>query len=111
MNHYQSAVNNFKERHIGTVGADDAAALLQVVGYDSMAAFIADVVPASVYDAGDLGVGEPMSEHEALSTLAQLAAMNTVYRSLIGQGYYGAITPTVILRNVCLLYTSDAADD
>src|SRR5690606_71254 len=42
----------------------------------------------------------PASERRALAELRELAALNTVNRSLIGQGYFGTITPSVIQRNV-----------
>ena len=41
-----------------------------------------------------------MSETEALAEMARMAAKNEVFTSLIGQGYYGAILPPTILRNI-----------
>ena len=41
-----------------------------------------------------------MAERTALSYLRTMAERNEVYRSMIGMGYYGTITPKVILRNV-----------
>ena len=38
--------------------------------------------------------------NEALTELKEIASQNKVKRSLIGQGYYGTITPPVIQRNV-----------
>ena len=43
---------------------------------------------------------QPKSEQEALAELRTLADKNQVYKSFIGQGYYGTYTPGVILRNV-----------
>ena len=96
----QFSAHSFVERHIGTVSHDDTAALLTAIGYDSMEAFITDVVPESVHKTDRLAIGDPMSEQDALSALKTLASMNKVYRSFIGQGYYGTVTPAVILRNV-----------
>src|SRR5205085_8699663 len=39
-------------------------------------------------------------EEEALGELRAIAAKNRVFKSFIGQGYYGTYTPPVILRNV-----------
>ena len=96
----QYSAHGFVDRHVGTFGTDDTTALLKTMGYESMEQFIADVVPISVYCPNGLTIGDPMSEQDALSELKKLASMNKVYRSFIGQGYYGTITPTVILRNV-----------
>jgi glycine dehydrogenase len=35
-----------------------------------------------------------------LEELKQIAGKNKILRSFIGMGYYGSITPPVILRNV-----------
>ncbi len=40
------------------------------------------------------------AEAEALAALRAIAAKNRVFRSWIGQGYYGTHTPGVILRNI-----------
>ena len=41
-----------------------------------------------------------MSEEDALKAIKEISKANSVYRSFIGQGYYGTVTPKVILRNV-----------
>jgi glycine dehydrogenase len=41
-----------------------------------------------------------MTEVEALAKIRAIANRNTVFRSFIGQGYYGTHTPNVILRNI-----------
>ena len=41
-----------------------------------------------------------LSESEAIAALEERASENRVFRSLIGMGYYGTITPAVVLRNV-----------
>src|SRR5690606_34063487 len=40
-----------------------------------------------------------LTEVEALARNRAIAARNDVFRSFIGQGYYGTHTPNVILRN------------
>src|SRR5256885_8705218 len=42
----------------------------------------------------------PAGEAQALDELRTIANKNCVYKSFIGQGYYGTFTPPVILRNV-----------
>jgi len=47
-----------------------------------------------------MNIAKGMSELAALKKLRNLARMNIRYKSFIGQGYYNAITPPVIQRNV-----------
>ncbi len=41
-----------------------------------------------------------VTEEEALAKIRVIAGKNRVFRSLIGQGYYGTHIPKVILRNI-----------
>jgi glycine dehydrogenase len=89
----------FQNRHIGP-SADDQAAMLGTLGYDSLDAFIDAVVPADIRLRQPLGTPEAKTEQEALEELRLLAAQNQVFRSYLGMGYHDCFTPTVIQRNV-----------
>ncbi|MEO8486753.1 MAG: aminomethyl-transferring glycine dehydrogenase [Betaproteobacteria bacterium] len=89
----------FAGRHIGT-SADEQLAMLATLGFSSRAAMIDAIVPRAIRDRAPLALPAPVPEHEALARLAAVAAKNRVLASFIGQGYYGTITPGVILRNV-----------
>src|ERR1700761_3621365 len=92
----------FAERHIGPDDADQRA-MLDALGFASRAAFIDAVIPESIRRKETLPLGaftQPKSEAEALASLRKLADENLVFRTWIGQGYYGTHTPAVILRNV-----------
>ena len=92
----------FAERHIGPDSADQQA-MLEALGFASRAALIDAVIPKTIRRSETLPLGpfaQPKSEAEALAALRELADKNQVFRSYIGQGYYNAHTPTVILRNV-----------
>ncbi|MCC6377183.1 MAG: aminomethyl-transferring glycine dehydrogenase [Burkholderiales bacterium] len=89
----------FASRHIGTSG-DDQRAMLAALGFASRAAMIDAIVPPAIRSKAPLALPAPVPEHEALAQLAAIAAKNRVLRSFIGQGYYGTITPGVILRNL-----------
>src|SRR6266850_821510 len=89
----------FQERHIGP-SAEDQAAMLGTLGYDSFDAFIAAVVPPDIRLRGPLKLPAAKSEQEALAELRALAAQNQVFRSYLGMGYHDCFTPTVIQRNV-----------
>ena len=89
----------FIERHIGPNDAEIATMLAQV-GHDSLEAFTDAIVPASIKSAGPLALPEAITEVEALAKIRAIAQKNQVFRSFIGQGYYGTHTPNVILRNI-----------
>ena len=91
----------FASRHIGPTNSD-VQFMLQTLGYDSLEKFISDVVPGSIAMKDKLGDKLPkaLSESEAIAELRIRASKNKVFRSLIGMGYYGTITPAVVLRNV-----------
>ena len=89
----------FLERHIGPNDAE-IAHMLRVVGHDSLDAMTDAIVPASIKSAQPLALPAPINEEEALAKIRAVAARNQVFRSFIGQGYYGTHTPKVILRNI-----------
>jgi len=86
-------------RHIGPSLAE-MEEMLKLVGYPSLEALIDDTVPASIRQKTPLSWGAPMTEREALDKLRETANRNEKLVSLIGQGYYGTITPPVIQRNI-----------
>lgn len=86
-------------RHIGP-SPSEMEAMLKVIGADSLDSLIDDTVPPSIRQQTPLAWGAPMTEREALDTLRETANMNTALVSLIGQGYYGTITPPVVQRNI-----------
>jgi len=89
----------FIARHIGPNDAE-IAQMLRVVGHDSLEALTDAIVPASIKSATPLALPEAISEVEALAKIRAIAEKNQVFRSFIGQGYYGTHTPNVILRNI-----------
>ncbi|WP_075289072.1 aminomethyl-transferring glycine dehydrogenase [Pararhizobium arenae] len=86
-------------RHIGP-SPDEMAEMLKVIGYPSLDALIDDTVPPSIRQKSPLEWGAPMTEREALDKMRETANHNKKLVSLIGQGYYGTITPPVIQRNI-----------
>jgi glycine dehydrogenase len=91
--------DEFVSRHIGPDAADEAR-MLSEIGAASRRALIEAVVPRSIARAQRLQLPGPVSEAQALAELRAVAAKNRVFRSYIGQGYHGTLTPAVILRNV-----------
>ena len=95
--------DTFTHRHIGP-DAGETEAMLERVGAASMDGFIDSVVPESIRVREALKLSGSASrvrgEHELLHELREIAAHNEVYRSCIGMGYHGTVTPGVVLRNV-----------
>jgi glycine dehydrogenase len=90
---------DFIPRHIGP-NASETASMLKTLGANSLDEFISRAVPAKIRSTRPLNLPEALSEREALSAMMKMANKNEVYTSMIGMGYYGCITPKVILRNV-----------
>ena len=91
--------DSFALRHIG-LSQMDIDLLLDQLGYKDLEEFSKSVLPKNIFTEEKLDLGDAMSEEEALKALKEISKENTVYRSFIGQGYYGTVTPKVILRNV-----------
>ena len=91
--------DGFLERHLGS-SKEEERALLAALGCGSIEALIDEVVPRDIRMQGSLDLPAPVDEAQALAELGALAAKNASWRSFIGQGYYGCITPAVIQRNV-----------
>ncbi len=90
---------NFIPRHIGPRD-DDIAAMLKVVGADSLDDLMARVVPETIRSKAPLQLPVTLSERNALSDLRRTAQRNQVFTSMIGMGYYGCVTPKVVLRRL-----------
>lgn len=89
----------FIARHIGPNDAE-IAHMLHAVGHDSLESMTDAIVPAKIKSAAPLALPPAMSEVDVLATIRAIAGKNKVFRSFIGQGYYGTHTPNVILRNI-----------
>ena len=89
----------FVARHIGP-NDTEIAAMLAGIGQPSLEAMTDAIVPASIKSPEPLALPAAISEVEALAKIRAIAEKNEVWRSFIGQGYYGTHTPNVILRNV-----------
>ncbi len=91
--------DRFANRHIGP-SAEDVQAMLDTIGLASLDELIDQTVPENIRRRKPLELPAAETEYEFLRKLKELAARNKVFKSYIGQGYYGTITPSVILRNI-----------
>ena len=89
----------FARRHIGP---DDKriGEMLEEVGASSLDDLIEKVTPPAIRSQKPLDLPRAMTERQVLAHLKAMADANDVKTSMIGMGYYGTVTPTVILRNV-----------
>ena len=91
--------DQFVNRHIGP-NHEETQEMLQVIGAASLDQLIDETVPAPIRMEGDLNLPDAQTEFEYLRELKEVAVMNKVFKTYTGMGYYGAITPSVILRNI-----------
>jgi glycine dehydrogenase len=91
--------DEFIGRHIGPDAAEQAQ-MLAAIGQPSLEAMTEAIVPASIKLKSGLALPAAMTEEAALAKLKAIAGKNQVFKSFIGQGYYGTHTPKVILRNI-----------
>ena len=92
-------MSDFIQRHIGPSESEQRK-MLADLSLSSIDELVRQIVPDSILLRGDSKLPDGCSEQEALTELKEIAELNLVKRSLIGQGYYGTITPPVIQRNV-----------
>ena len=90
---------DFAARHLGP-HADDIREMLALVGCDTLDELMAETVPAGIRFQGPLQIPKGVPEAELLERLRVIANGNEVWRSYLGMGYSGTITPGVIQRNI-----------
>ena len=86
-------------RHIGPSPAE-MEEMFQVLGVKDLDELIDQTIPKSLRQKEPLNFGRAMSERELLWFMRQVAKKNTVFTSMIGQGYYGTVCPPAIQRNI-----------
>ena len=93
------ARHTFSGRHIGP-GPEDVAAMLEVIGVDSIDELIDRTVPDDVRLRERLDLPSSCRQQFAQDELREMARANRRAVSMIGMGYHRSITPAVIRRNV-----------
>lgn len=89
----------FRDRHIGP-NAEERQEMLSFLGYSDIDDLIRDVVPENILRTEKLVLPQPKGEKELLRDLKAIVSKNKIFRSYIGMGYYSAVIPAVIQRNV-----------
>ena len=89
----------FIQRHIGP-NHDDTQKMLSLIGLKSVDELISKTVPDNIRSKKAMEIPAGLTEFEMLRSLKKIGEKNIVATNFIGQGYYGTITPSVILRNI-----------
>ncbi len=90
---------NFEQRHIG-ISSEERDRMLDKIGVNSLDTLIDETIPEDIVRTSKMDVPNALSEYEYHRMLKKIAEKNKVFRSYIGQGYNGTITPAVIARNI-----------
>ena len=86
-------------RHNGIQEAD-LPIMLEKIGVGSVDELIDKTIPTNIRLQEPLPLAAPMTERQFAEHIADLASQNKLYTSYIGMGWYDAICPAVIQRNV-----------
>ncbi len=90
---------SFADRHIGPRNKD-LDKMLHKVGVQSLDELMDKTIPPSIRLNKDIVMPEGISEYEYFNRLKELASGNKIFKTYIGQGFYGTIFPAVIQRNI-----------
>ena len=89
----------FASRHIG-IREENLQQMLKKVEVQNLEQLIFETIPEDIKLKEPLKLDAPLSEHEFLSHIQNLAQKNKVFKSYIGLGYHESLTPSVIKRNI-----------
>ena len=90
---------DFLARHLGPSPAE-LRAMLDSVGCATLDELVDEAVPSAIRHRAPLQLPDAAAEEELIGRLREIAAQNEVWRSYLGMGYSGTVTPGVIRRNI-----------
>ncbi|HET6243310.1 MAG: aminomethyl-transferring glycine dehydrogenase [Bacteroidetes bacterium] len=91
--------DNFVSRHNGP-REKEISFMLDRIGVSSLDELIEQTIPGSIRLKKPLNLPNALSEFQYSKHIKQIAAKNKLYKTFIGLGYNGCITPPVIQRNI-----------
>jgi len=92
-------MESFVHRHNGP-REEDLPQMLKTIGVSSIDELIDQTIPKAIRLKEPLDLPDGITEYEYLQHIKEIASKNKVYKSYIGLGYYGTVTPSVIVRNI-----------
>ena len=93
------SLDNFTNRHNGP-RSSELPAMLEKIGVTTVEELINETIPKSIRLNEPLNLSEGISEFEYFKRIREIASKNRLFRTYIGQGYYGTLLPAVIQRNI-----------
>ena len=90
---------DFLDRHLGPA-PQEVKEMLAYLGCRSIEELVEEAVPEAIRLGRPLRIPEGVPEVELLARFEKIAAENRTWRSYLGMGYSGTITPGVIRRNI-----------
>src|SRR3954465_9109428 len=95
--------DTFVRRHLGS-SEGEVRQMLETLGIGSVEELVRETVPESIRRSDPLALADlperELGEAELLEILHQMAKKNRIFRSFLGLGYSGTLTPGVIQRNI-----------
>jgi glycine dehydrogenase len=92
-------IEKFDSRHLGPDN-QQVEEMLNEIGASSLEDLILQTIPQDILLKEPLSLPNGKSEYDFIKDFRALASKNKVFKSYIGLGYYGTVTPPVILRNI-----------
>src|ERR1043166_9342333 len=91
--------DEFIKRHISPI-ENETEPMLKTIGVSSVDQLIEETIPSHIRRKTPMNLPPAMTEAELLEHTRALSEKNQIYKNFIGMGYYGTLTPTVILLNI-----------
>lgn len=88
--------SDFSHRHIG-ISDTERQEMLAVIGMDSIDQLVDQTIPDDIRIEGLKNIPEPLNEYEYLRHAQKLSMKNKVFKSYIGQGYFGSPPPCSLI--------------
>jgi glycine dehydrogenase len=89
----------FSQRHLGS-RQPDIEKMLDTIGVGTMNELVAKTIPSSILMEQPMNLPPAVDEHAYLEKIREVAGKNKLFKTYMGLGYYNAILPPVIQRNI-----------
>lgn len=90
---------DFISRHVGP-SPSEMQTMLGYLGYKNLDDLTAATLPGAIRTKERFHIGDGYKEKQLLRHVRAISKKNKIFKSYVGNGYYGTITPTVIQRNI-----------